>query len=138
MVTFPESMDDLVYMTRRAVGEKGKIIAWVYKQPCPECGKAKMGKPLDEKTGKPKIRSKEYECPECKHNVEKEAYEDTLECEIQYVCPKCAHEGEVAVPFKRKSVQIFDEEEQKKKAAKAVVFHCESCNEKLAITKKMK
>ena len=138
MVTIPESMDELIYMTRRTVGEKGKIMAWAYRQKCPECGKGLMGKPVDAKTGKPKIRSKEYECPECKHSVEKQAYEETLECEIQYTCPKCEHAGEIAVPFKRKSFQIIDEETGKKKAAKAVVFNCESCNEKIGITKKMK
>jgi len=133
----PESMNDLVYFTRRAVGE-GKVMAWVYRGICPECKKARMGKPINPKTKKPMTRATEYECPECKYRVPKEEYEETLECEIKYTCPKCKHEGETIVPFKRKTVQLFDEESQKKKAAKAIVFNCESCGEKILITKKMK
>lgn len=138
MVTFPESMDDLVYFTRRKLGEKGSAIAWAYRGDCPACKKAKMGKPRDEKTGKPKIRADHYVCSECDHKIPKQAYEDSLECEIQYVCPKCENKGELATPFKRKSFPIVDPDTGKKKAAKAIVFHCESCNEKLGVTKKLK
>ena len=54
----PESMEELCYMTQRSVGN-GNVRAWVYRGDCPECGKAKMGKPIDEKTGRAKIRAKE-------------------------------------------------------------------------------
>jgi len=123
----PESMNECVYFTRRKIGD-GKAMAWVLKQDCPECGKAKMGKPVDEKTGKPKIRAKEYVCPECKHTVEKKEYEETLMCGINYTCPACKKDGSIEVPFVRKSFQ----------GVKAVVFKCEHCGEKIGITKKMK
>lgn len=138
MVTFPESMDDLVYFTRRKLGDKGSAIAWVYRGDCPACGKDKMGKPRDPKTGRPKIRATEYICPSCENVIEKQEYEDSLECELQYTCPKCENKGELATPFKRKSFPIVDPDTGKKKAAKAIVFHCESCSEKLGITKKLK
>jgi hypothetical protein len=124
MLNMPESMDACVYFTRRVLEGDGKAIAWVSKEDCPECGKGKMGKPRDK--GKVKIRAKEYVCPECNHTVEKEAYEETLTCNIQFTCPACKKEGEASVPFQRKSY----------KGVKAVVFTCD-CGEKLGITKKM-
>ena len=84
----PESMDELVYFTRRIIGE-GSVQAWVCKGTCPTCKKAAMHKPRDEKTGKVKIRSKEYVCPHCNHVEDKEAFEETLTCSIKYICPKC-------------------------------------------------
>jgi predicted RNA-binding Zn-ribbon protein involved in translation (DUF1610 family) len=123
---YPESMDECVYFTNRSI-DSGKAMCWVFKGNCPKCKKGIMGKPLDEKTGRPKIRSKEYVCRECGHVEEKEAYEETLTANIAYTCPHCSHEGEVQVPFKRKTF----------KGVKAVVFQCESCNEKIPITKKM-
>jgi uncharacterized CHY-type Zn-finger protein len=123
----PQSMNEVVYFTQRAVGS-GNAKAWVYKGDCPKCGKAKMSKPVDEKTGKTKIRAKEYVCPACKYTVEKQEYEDTLQCEIKYTCPKCKFTGETKVPYKRKSFE----------GMKAIVFLCEKCKEKIPITKKMK
>ncbi len=41
----PESMDEVIYFTRRVIGN-GKAVAWVYRKDCPECG-AKMGNPVD-------------------------------------------------------------------------------------------
>ncbi|MBN1385409.1 hypothetical protein JW968_00350 [Candidatus Woesearchaeota archaeon] len=137
MVTEPESMDELVYYTNRKVGN-GKITAWTYRGECPKCKKGLMGKPKDPKTGKPKVRATEYECPECGYTAEKEEYEDTLECEAKYTCPKCRKEGEGAVPFKRKKVMLFDEEKQKKTTVDAVVFLCSKCGEKIPVTKKLK
>ena len=64
----PGSMDELIYFTNRSVGD-GNVMCWVYKGPCPQCGEGMMGKPKDEKTGKPKIRAKEYVCPECGNYV---------------------------------------------------------------------
>ncbi len=133
----PSSMDELVYFTNRKVGN-GNVMAWVYRKECPKCGKALMGKLKDEKTGKPKIRATEYVCPECNYTVGKQEYEDTLTCEIKYTCPKCSYEGEAEVPFIRKKTQVFDEEKQKKVSVDAVVFNCSKCNDKIAITKKMK
>ncbi len=122
----PESMEELVYWTSRNIGE-GKVKAWVYREDCPECGKAKMGKPTDDK-GKVKIRAKYYECPECHHKIDKSEYENTLTCNIIYTCPHCKHSNETQVPFIRKSY----------KGVKAIVFQCKNCSEKIAITKKMK
>ncbi|MFQ5474234.1 MAG: hypothetical protein ACE5DM_00190 [Candidatus Nanoarchaeia archaeon] len=126
MVTEPTSMKELIYFTNRDIGE-GKATAWVYRGDCPKCRKGRMGKPVNEKTGKPKIRAKEYVCPECGNTVEKKEYEETLECEIKYRCPVCRHEGEITVPYKRKKFGGKD----------AVVFKCGKCSEKIAITKKM-
>ena len=128
MVKVPESMEDLVYMTRRKLDDKGQAMAWVYKKNCTKCGKALMGKPKDKKTGRAKIRANEYVCPACNYTVEKTEYEETLTCEIKYTCPKCEKDGEAEVPYKRKKV----------KGVAAVVFNCSSCDEKLFITKKMK
>lgn len=128
MVTEPESMDQLVYFTQRNLGGKGNARAWVYRGDCPKCGKGKMGKPVDSKTGKIKVRSKEYVCPECNYTVEKKSYEETLECEIKYTCPECGKDGEAAVPYKRKTWN----------GMKAVVFNCSNCKAKLGITKKLK
>jgi len=126
----PESMDELLYFTRRALeGAKGgKVMAWVSRQNCTKCGKGLMGKPLDDKTGKPKIRAKEYVCPECRHTVEKKEYEETLTADIKYTCPECGFEGETQVPFKRKKVQGVD----------ALPFNCGKCNARILVTKKMK
>ncbi|HII72385.1 TPA: hypothetical protein HA265_06540 [Candidatus Woesearchaeota archaeon] len=123
----PESMDECVYYTQRQV-DSGEVRAWVYRGDCPECGKAKMGKPRDDKTGKVKIRAKEYVCPECGYTAEKKEYEETLTCDIQYTCPACKNKGEISVPFKRKKFNGMD----------AVVFQCQKCKEKIPITKKMK
>ncbi len=121
----PESTDECVYFTRRAVG-KGFVMCWAFKEKCPKCGKAFMGKPVEK--GKVKIRAKEYVCPECKHTVEKQEYEDTLTASIVYTCPHCSHKGETTTPFKRKTFE----------GAKAIVFQCDKCKEKIPITKKMK
>jgi predicted RNA-binding Zn-ribbon protein involved in translation (DUF1610 family) len=134
---FPESMDECIYFTRRQLKEKGKAVAWVFKEKCPKCGKAQMGKPRGP-DGKVKIRAKEYTCPECNYTVEKGAYEDTLTANIQYTCPYCGFEGEHQMSFKRKKVKMFDEEEQKDVTADALKFQCEKCKKDLFITKKMK
>jgi predicted RNA-binding Zn-ribbon protein involved in translation (DUF1610 family) len=122
----PDSMEELVYWTSRAVGD-GYVKAWVYREDCPECGKALMGKPRDNK-GKVKIRATVYECPECHYKVGKQEYEDTLTANVLYTCPKCKFEGEIQIPYKRKKFQGAD----------SLVFACEKCKEKIPITKKMK
>lgn len=130
----PESMDECVYFTRRI---KPNVVTWVFREQCPKCKKGIMGKPRGP-DGAVKIRAKEYVCPECNYTVEKQAYEDTLTANIQYTCPKCSFSGEHQMPFKRKKVKIFDEEEGKEVSADALVFNCKKCNEKIAVTKKMK
>ena len=133
---FPESMEECIYFTRRQVGEKGKVVAWVFREECPKCHKGMMGKPKEK--GKVKIRATEYVCPECGYTVEKGEYEDTLTANIQYTCPHCGFEGETQIPFKRKKIQMFDEESGKKKAVDALRFQCEGCGKNIDITKKMK
>ena len=127
MVTEPESMDTLIYFTNRAV-DSGQVRAWVYKGMCPTCQKGKMEKPKNEKTGRPKIRATHYLCNACGHEEEKDQYEETLDIEIVYTCPACKHEGDITVPYKRRTFN----------GVKAVVFQCQQCNEKIPISKKMK
>ena len=133
---FPESANECVYLTRRTIKD-GKVFAWVFKENCSKCGKAKMGKPKDKKTGKVKIRAKEYVCPECGYTVEKKEYEDTLTINIEYTCPHCANKGELQLPFKWKKAQVFNEE-GKKKSIDAIKFQCEKCGKDILLTKKMK
>jgi predicted RNA-binding Zn-ribbon protein involved in translation (DUF1610 family) len=123
----PESMEECIYFTRRTI-DNGKAMAWVFKEKCPKCGKALMGKPLDPKTGGAKIRAKEYVCPKCGYTVPKKEYEDTLTANIKYTCPKCGNQGETQIPFRRKSFQ----------GVQALVFECGKCKAKIPITKKMK
>jgi len=133
----PNSMDECVYFTIRTI-KKGKIKAWVLKKECPKCKKDQMSKPKDLKTGRPKIRATEYVCSECNHTLEKKEYEESLNICIKYTCPYCSHQGELEVPFKRKKIQLIDEETGKKKAADSVRFQCEKCGKDIDITKKMK
>ena len=120
-------IEKLIYYTRRKIGS-GYAVAWVYRQKCPKCGKGLMGKPRDEKTGKAKIRAKEYVCPDCGNSVEKKEYEEGLTANIEYTCPKCKYEGKIQIPYKRKKVQGMD----------ALKFSCEKCGETILVTKKMK
>jgi len=131
----PTSMQECVYYTDR-IFEKGKAKAWVFKEQCPKCGKALMGKPVEK--GKVKIRADEYVCPECKYTVPKQEYEDSLTTNIKYVCPHCQNSGETQIPYKRKKVQIIDEETLKKTSVETLRFQCSSCKKNIDITKKMK
>ncbi len=133
----PTSINECVYFTNRTIGN-GKVKAWVFKEICPNCKKGMMGKPVDPKTGKPQIRTKEYVCKECNFTMPEEEYEDTLTINTQYICPYCDFQGEKQVPFIRKKIQVFDEEEQKKKTIEAARFQCEKCGKNIDITKKMK
>src|SRR3989344_1569907 len=132
-------MDELVYFTNRQLsGGKGFAKAWAYRALCPKCKKSLMGKPRDEKTGKAKIRAKEYQCPSCKFTQESEAYEQTLTAQIIYKCPSCSKEGSIEIPYQRKKVQMIDEETLKKTSAEALQFECQFCKAKINVTKKMK
>ncbi len=123
----PESMEECIYYTKRSIGT-GNATTWVFKEKCEKCGKALMAKPKDAKTGKSKIRAKEYVCESCGFTVPKPEYEETLTANIEYVCPHCSKSGEAQVPFKRKKV----------KGVESIVFECDSCGKKILITKKMK
>jgi len=126
MLQEPDSMEELVYFTRRVIEPKGKVVAWVFREKCPKCKKALMGKPQED--GKIKIRAKEYVCSECGYKEGKYEYENKLTCNIKYTCPYCLFEGEIQVPFKRRTYQ----------GVPAIVFECSKCKGKIAITKKMK
>lgn len=121
-------MDDLIYFTRRKIGDKeqGFVMAWVYRKLCPKCGKAKMGKPVEK--GKVKIRAKEYVCPNCGYSEEKKEHEESLTLEAKYVCPFCLKEGTATSEYKKKMVD----------GVPSYVITCEHCGKKIAITKKMK
>jgi hypothetical protein len=123
----PDNMAELIYYTNRDLDNGGEVLCWVKKELCPKCKKAQMAKPRDEKTGSPKIRAKEYVCPECGNSAEKKAYEETLFAEAIYTCPHCKKKGEAKVPFKRKKV----------KGVEMVIFACQHCNGNIEVTKKM-
>jgi len=122
----PESMDGLVYFTKRSTDE-GKITVWVYRQMCPKCKKALMGKPKDAK-GVVLIRAKGYRCPECGYTENKEDYENKLQAEAEYTCSKCDFSGEQVIPFRRKKIQGVD----------ALKFRCKKCGADMVVAKKMK
>jgi predicted RNA-binding Zn-ribbon protein involved in translation (DUF1610 family) len=119
-------MDELVYYTNRDIGN-GEVRCWVFREKCPKCGKALMGKPRDEK-GNVMVRAKEYVCPNCGFRMGAKEYEDTLTANIEYTCPNCGKKGEVQVPFKRKNVN----------GVQTLRFNCQFCNAQIDITKKMK
>jgi DNA-directed RNA polymerase subunit RPC12/RpoP len=123
----PDSVDECFYFTNRTI-DNGKATAWVYKPLCPKCKKAKMGKPVDPKTGKVKKRAEIYVCPACKYEVNSDAFDETLKVEIMYKCPYCGNEGEATTEYKRKKFQGVD----------AYIFTCQKCSQKIGITKKMK
>jgi hypothetical protein len=124
----PKSMEECVYFTNRNIGEKfnGTVRCWVFRQQCPKCKKAFMGKPVVD--GKAKIRALEYVCPVCKYTVEKQAYEDTLIANVDYTCPACEFHGGNVLPFKRKKVE----------GVLTLRFPCEKCKGPIDVTKKMK
>lgn len=125
----PNSMDECFYFTNRVIeGGKGTIMAWVYRPDCPKCKKAKLGKPVDPKTGKVRKKAEIYECPACKYTVNADEYDQTLFVEIIYKCPCCGNESEAKTEFKRKKFMGVD----------AYVFECSKCKKKIGITKKMK
>jgi len=128
----PESMDECVYFTQRSLwndkGEpSGEIMTWAFKGDCPKCGKAKMGKPRD-KSGKVKMRAKEYVCPSCNYTVDKESHEDSLVAYAEYKCPGCGDSGETQTPYKRKNID----------GVQTLRFQCNKCSANLDVTKKMK
>jgi predicted RNA-binding Zn-ribbon protein involved in translation (DUF1610 family) len=128
MIKRPESMEECIYYTNRDIGKNGSAICWVFKEKCPKCKKGLMAKPRDEKTGKPKIRAKEYVCPSCGYSVEKVEYESSLMANVDYTCPHCEEEGEIQAPFKRKNI----------KGISTLRVQCKSCGKDIDITKKMK
>ena len=120
-------MEECVYFTNRDIGESGHVLAWVFRDYCPECGKELMQKPTDKK-GKVKVRAKEYVCPACGFSLPKEEFEPRLVLNVAYTCPHCGHEGEKQAPYKRKKIKGVD----------TIRVECDSCKKNIDITKKMK
>ena len=117
----PESMDECLYFTNR-----GDLLAWVYRKECPQCHKAKMGKPVVK--GKIKVRATEYVCPACGFTEQKVEHEESLELQATYTCPECNKEGESTCMYKRKNHL----------GVLSYVVECEHCGAQLPITKKLK
>jgi ssDNA-binding Zn-finger/Zn-ribbon topoisomerase 1 len=122
----PESMEECVYFTNRYIGEKGHVLAWVYRKECPKCHKARMGKPVVK--GKVKTRADYYECPECKYQESKQEHEESLILEAQYTCPECGKDGEGTTKYIRK----------KYKGVLSFIIICQHCGAEIPITKKLK
>ncbi len=135
MLKEPNSIEECVYFTNRIL-DKGKIKAWVFKKNCPNCN-ILMGKPKDSK-GKILIRAKDYICYKCNLKETEEEYEKDLTVNIKYTCPYCNNNGELEVPFKRKKVQVLNEETGKKTTSDTIRFQCQKCNKDIDITKRMK
>ncbi len=121
----PESMEELFYFTRRKLENDGWVKAWVYRPEAPT-GKGLLSKPVDEKTGKPKVRSNIYVDDEG-NEYPVEEINPTLKLEIKYKSPYNGEEGETTIPYKRKTYQ----------GVPAFVFQ-DSEGNKIPITKKMK
>lgn len=126
MLREPQSMEELVYYTNRDIGN-GSARVWVFRQKCPKCGNALMGKPVGPK-GKVKIRAKSYVCPACSYTAEKEEYEETLTASVAYKCPECGSEGELETSFRRKRIH----------GTETLRFQCQKCSADIDVTRKMK
>ncbi len=116
----PDSVDECVYFTRRALGPKGRVTAWAFWKECPQCHKGLMKRP--------KKTSLTYDCPSCGYAEPKAEHEAGLVVNVEYVCPSCGHAGEATTEYKRKSWQ----------GVKAYLFSCAQCKEKIGVTKKLK
>ena len=97
----PESMDECVYFTQRAIGA-GKAKAWVFKEKCPKCKKVMMGKPVEK--GKVKTRAKEYTCPSCGFTEEKEEHEEIC---CRCFCNPCWPSGKQKITSGKRKRYIF-------------------------------
>ena len=136
MLKEPTSVNECIYFTNRII-RNGLAKAWVYKKNCPKCNKSLMEKPRDKK-GKIMMRAKEYVCSSCGNTVEKEEYERSLHLEVKYTCPNCKNQGEATIPFIRKKVKVFDQEQGKKVTIDTLRFQCSKCSKDIDITKRLK
>ena len=116
----PESVDECLYFTRRALVPKGTIMAWAFRKGCPQCHKGLMRKP--------KKTSPTYDCPECGYSEPKAEHIKGIVLNVEYTCPSCGHSGEATTEYRRKTWQ----------GVKAYVFTCQQCGEKIGVTKKLK
>ena len=123
----PNSMEECLYFTNRALDNEGFAIAWAYKKLCPKCKEERLGKPI-KKNGKPDKKSPNYECIKCKYQETNEETENDLRLEVEYKCPNCGNESMTTTEYIRKTFE----------GVPSFVFACEKCEQKIGITKKMK
>ena len=123
----PNSMEECLYFTNRAIGEEGFAVAWVYRKMCPKCKKDRLGKPI-KKNGKIDKKADCYECPKCKYQEKNEQVESNLQLEVEYKCPHCGNEGLTTSEYKRENFE----------GVPSYVFACEKCKKSIGITKKLK
>ena len=121
----PQSMQECVYFTNRAIGS-GRTMAWVFRKECPKC-KGIMGKP-QKKNGKIDKKADHYTCYSCSYTESNEQVENSLVINVEYKCPHCGNEGETTTEYKRKSFE----------GVQSYVFECQKCKKKIGITKKLK
>ena len=126
MLKKPESMEECVYFTNRAI-DSGRAMAWAYRKKCAKCSKGSMNKPL-KKGGKPDKKALYYECNKCGNKENNEETEKSLRLEVDYKCPHCGFEGQTTTEYARKSFQ----------GVPSFVFACEKCSQKIPLTKKLK
>lgn len=124
----PQSMDELLYFSNRRMPDGIRIIAWVDKVSCPECSKATMGKPVDPKTGKVKVRSAVYQCPGCGFEEPKAAHEKRLVMQVRYTDETGKNWKAAQAPYQLKTW----------KGMKSYVFMNEFTGEKMGVTKRLK
>ena len=123
----PQSMDELMYFSRRTVMD-GRVVAWVFKPQCPECGDDRLEKPTNPKTGKKKTRSSKFVCETCGYEEKKKKTEERATVNIHYICPHCEHEGDTTTKYDRRTYL----------GKKAFVFKCDECWQEIPITKRVK
>ncbi len=124
----PTSMEDLLYFSNRKMPDGVRIIAWVDKLTCEKCKKALMGKPINEKTGKVKIRAAVFVCPECEHEEPKTAHTKKLVMQIRYTDETGKNWKSAQTAYTLKTW----------KGMKAYVFQNEFTGEKMGVTKRLK
>ena len=123
----PNSMEECLYFTNRAIGEEGFAVAWVYRKMCQKCKKDRLGKPI-KKNGKIDKKADYYECQKCRYQEKNEQVESNLQLEVEYKCPHCGNEGQTTSEYKRKNFE----------GVPSYVFECEKCKKSIGITKKLK
>lgn len=122
----PNSMEECVYFTNRAIGS-GMAMAWVFRKQCQKCDKGAMGKP-QKKGGKTDKKAAYYVCNSCGYQESNADVENNLVLNVEYKCPYCGNEGETTSEYKRKSFE----------GVPSYVFECGKCHKKIGLTKKLK
>lgn len=124
----PQQMDDLLYFSNRRLPSGIRMIAWVEKITCEGCKKALMGKPVDEKTGKVKIRSSIFVCPECGREEKKAVHTKKLTMQVRYTDETGKEWKKAETEYKLRTWQ----------GMKAYVFDNEFTGKPMGVTKRLK